>query len=758
MSTLYDLLKEKATNPSIKDKIVYVEQKGYDVKSYSYEDLYTLVNKYINYEMTKIKNLPSDRKIYFVVDNSINAIVAIIACLRCNLIPIVYDYKNVDLSEEIVMRDGGFFNKPFTYDELLIFRTNKEKLDSNVDPSYRLFIRVFGRKIEYASISSKPIVYDSEKPVVVICSSGSVDKTSHFHALEEAKLLSNENRYGESGSIFLSYITCGNISGILTNIVNPLTNDTKVVLTNDFDMNLLGVNTKNTLTLRNQNTQRRYHISKYNPAFYNALFDRFSKRMRIEKFGKILMLPDYDNDGPNIFRKTLISMGFIPDSVMLPRDIDSYLSNFNLCDIDLSNLKHIYLSGGSNSYDTITTMRRAFPSIRANVFENLYGSTETYGMISSCKEDKLKTCYIDVSDYKGSPENIVYTYDLKDYYRVVNGSPVKVDMYLPGGRKNPKYSRFLFTPYLPVSEGEVEGLLAGEDLSLRFKQDYWHQLNDLGAYFDGKLYILSRKSELIMPKGSNLSNYQIHFLCNLEEYLRMELRTNVYCINSEDGVVQIFIDMKDYKYEDLVGMYRRCLEISCAVDARLNLMKIDFPVFLNSDVFPISKISGKLSKGKLSEYGIYAKIQSRNILHPEGALKLITFDLIKKLFEGYYSDTSNLDSNGTFIIGLVDQKFLPITESLNKVFDIVKIDDARKSVTFRIKPTAIFVTDEEIFEIKYDINQEVKLATFRLSEKFETFDIMQTYTLSRFADYFLHSMVRKIRKQADSNVKQKNIW
>ena len=104
--TFYDLLERKASDPVTRDKIVYVENRKESIlerryAEYSYASLYAMVNDYIQ---NKIKNVYlttlTGKKVYFVVDNSVKSIVAIIALLKCGYQPILFDYKNIGAINE----------------------------------------------------------------------------------------------------------------------------------------------------------------------------------------------------------------------------------------------------------------------------------------------------------------------------------------------------------------------------------------------------------------------------------------------------------------------------------------------------------------------------------------------------------------------------------------------------------------------------------------------------------------------------------
>ena len=144
MSIFYNILKEKATNPETKDKIVYADLLG-DVKDalydsfigFSYKNFYKLVN----IQIKKIRERPPLKGIVFL-DNSITSTAAVIAMLELKMKPIL-----IDSSSRQYFND---FNTPFFYNT----RNPKTATDYYVDDI----------------ISNIPKMNEDE---LVICSSGS---------------------------------------------------------------------------------------------------------------------------------------------------------------------------------------------------------------------------------------------------------------------------------------------------------------------------------------------------------------------------------------------------------------------------------------------------------------------------------------------------------------------------------------------------------------------------------------------------------
>lgn len=100
--SLYDLLKKKAEDPYTKDEVMYYEFDS-SIEEYTYNDVYELVNKYIEF----FNNCNyKDKTLYVMVDNSVKSVAIFIAMLKVGVIPILincenfYHYEIVSKKEE----------------------------------------------------------------------------------------------------------------------------------------------------------------------------------------------------------------------------------------------------------------------------------------------------------------------------------------------------------------------------------------------------------------------------------------------------------------------------------------------------------------------------------------------------------------------------------------------------------------------------------------------------------------------------------
>jgi len=736
--SFYDLLEQKMDDWRISRRIAYIDSTKEKYTAISYEDLYNLVNNYINLYIEPNKEMKPGKKVEIIVDNSIEAIAMIIALLKCHLVPIIFDCKNIvdDANNEIFPKKLLNFPLISRHLENPSLAT-KEELEA--EKKRRAQIEDLSKNVTYWSRiesiydNSEYFPYNPSKSELIICTSGSEGVTPHFSALDEKKLIENKNQYAEKGSRFLSYITCGNISGILTNIVDPLLNDTLVVLTNDFNINLLGNDISKTMLKRSEK-EKNYYISYRNPTVYKAMIEIFVKGMKPKIEGSKLIV-EPRNEREKELREFLIKNGYLPDSVMLPRDIVSYLSDYEACDIDLSNLKHIYLSGGANNYDVIKKMRTIFSTLKPNVFENLYGSTESYGVVSKCKENNLKTCYIDISKYNGKIEEIRYTYDKIHFFSVGYHKSIPI-------KENTTFDEMLFTPYMSVSEERLTNVRMGAKLSIYSKESRealepnFKELNDLGVYIDNQLYILGRKGDLI-KSGDNSINY--HLLSSIEEYLRRELKTDVYCVLSDESDIQVYVDIKNMRIEQILNDYYKCLNIREEVEKKFAPLKMAFPVFLNEEAFPRSKISGKVSKGKLKEFARYEMVQHVNIKKYPYSLKNFASKILIELFADY--NFSEINFNNMFCITVNKKSFYPLTLSLNRIFEICSTDDEQGKIWLKIKPNILFLTEEELIKILEDIKNDFLGAA---NEMNIIFDYKKSPSLLENYKHFLESNIKGI--------------
>ena len=723
--TFYDLLEAKARDEKTKDKVVFVENKKrpfqkYAYYEYTYQDLYNAVNEYIKQKMKPLSETAISRKILVVADNSVESVVAIIALLKCNFIPVVMDLKNAINHDDIMMNTYTSWNFPLISDRMLgmkipiIWDAELYDMYADIKKAANSGNRSFGNApdlndyIEEIQNNSQPLEFDYSGGEIVICSSGSENSVPHFNVIKEEDLISNKHVYGVPGSTFLSYITCANISGILTNLVNPLLYDTRVIFTNDFDINLLNSASNHEFLLANPIDKKDYLMSYRNYIFYNFLHGKHENET-IQVNGAYAHVEHYDISRDD-FRFELLKRGIIPDSVMLPRDILEQLANLNLSGMDLSRLKHIYLAGGANTYDIISTMREMLPTIPAGVFENLYGSTEALGVISTCSEDKMKTCYIDLSRYNGNPKNIVYTYDKVHFYQNITNQLV-MDI----TDSDNIVTDFLFNEYLSASEGQIPYLSVDRDLTISFRRDSKKfQTGDSGIYINNQLYVLGRKKDFVKPLHESNAKWSVQSVYNTERILRKILGTEVYCVVIEDTFLQIFINTKGLDLSNIHAIYNKIFRFQRVLKTNLKASITSFPILLNDDVFPKSKISGKVSKGKLAEYQKYSEIQAGYVKSYPFSIRKAAKYVIGKLFSK--AEVSKLDLKLRFKVKAIGSfEFYSIFDGIEKAFDIVMFDDEKGEIVLQVKPSILFLTDEEIEAMLKQKNVDITNATMQIS-------------------------------------------
>lgn len=669
MSIFYEELKKKASDESKNNEMVIVGKLAYTNVPFNYFGMtYSEVLEYVDSYIEVFKNPQftmqpiAGRRKYIIVDNSINSICSIIALLECGATPVIIDGKNIP----------GIDKNKFPYLE-------------------------YGDEVEGCEIEDKLVEYylktlsidknlpGEEKPggKLIICSSGSEGATPHLNLIYEEDLVKLPNQYGENDSTFLSYISCANISGILTNLVNFLMHDTKLLLSQNFDLETVYfANDYDKFLKKNfirKYNEKRYFCSTANPALMKLLFHNpkscdgmFCDQIHLE--GDELVVPEMREDYQVILMNDKFSNkvinGNIPhaDTMMFPRNITSYLEKANLEGIDLSSMRHIYLSGGINSEDVVKKVREMIPSITEGVFTNLYGSTEANGVICSCDEKDFKTCYINVGDYESG--KISYTFDKEKFYEIENGITREIDI---------PEDMFEYMPYLNVSSKKEEKVSVDNKLKIKYNGQ---ETGDFGIYIDNQLYVLGRKSDFIKLNGRT---YVAH---SLESYYSNEIGANVYIRPIDEEGIQPFIKESPIKItQKFLKKYEKALNISLN-EKRFH---VNPPVIIDDYIFPESKISGKIPKSYLHLYEEYAKEQSENFFDFPNSITKKSKEFAKSMAN--YSPVVLKD--GSFLIEMSKRLVIPINDIILSFYKPVFTED-EDLIRFVPKPEIIFMTQEHI--------------------------------------------------------------
>lgn len=689
MSLIYDLLKEKATNPETKDKIAYVEipKIGNHVESMSYRfflpsfkdynrtigftyaDFYELVNNYIDHGDYKASLYP---KIYsidskprlkrVIVSNNIASSAAVIAMLELGYIPILVD-EMLNFPDPIGFRE--------------VASDSYHKIDNELEKVVNVSVpksRSAGRK----------------NNMLLISSSGSEGVKPHYNVLTEQSLVNSKIQYGEENSTFYSYISSANISGFLANIINPIVYNTTAVVETGFGLEIFDrERRKEKCRDRIVDEWERYTFSPRDPIFQKTLlFEKFTdsevklegSKIKIFYHNKFIFYPDitWDYDDINYKCGTFEELGINIDSVMFPRDILSHLEKYEngLENLDFSQIRHIYLTGGVNRQEVIDAIRKKIPSIQYGVFENLYGATEAGGVICSCPEKDLIPCFINITRYRNN--EIIYTYDKKKFYLLTKAGGVEIPC---------EFDEFDFVSYLPVSNKIEQNVQIDNDFTIKFRDvedKNWIESSDFGVYIDNKLYVLGRKKALIDV------NNKCYFINTIEDYFSRALGAPVLLGKlPTNGCYHIYIDIE--KFETLpekIELYKN------AVYASLHLKSITFgrPVLLPHYFFPVSRISGKISRSNLVKNEQYVDAQCDDYLDPEYSKRKFLDDFVKFWIKDVEKERYEVDidyQNFRFKVKCKDTYFYPFF--LNAYFlKIVSLDDDSGTIEFELNDNYMF--------------------------------------------------------------------
>ncbi len=697
MSIFYEQLKKKALDETKKDEMVIVGK--YHLPSggatnycgMTYTDVLRNVDAFIdvfkNQEYTD-QSIIGNRK-YIVVDNSLNSIFAIIALLECGSIPVIIDSKNVPGIEDNklpYLDYGDYVVDAEKEDQLVEEYLNKLNIDENLlnekEPGCKL----------------------------IICSSGSEGATPHLNTIMENDLVKLPNQYGDSNSIFLSYISCANISGILTNLVNFLVHDVKLMLTQDFNLETIYF-AKDFDKFLEKNFKRKYIENRYfcstaNPALMKLLFlnksyydGKLYDSIRLEGDELVVseMRPNYQMISFNDRVRKKIQTGTLPqpDTMMLPRNILKYLKEVDLEEIDLSSMRHIYLSGGINSEEVVKKVREMIPSIPKGIFTNLYGSTEANGVICTCDEKDFKTCYINVGDYELG--KITYSFDMKKFYEISNGITKEIE---------PPKDLFEYMPYLNVSSKQEKMVTVDNKLQIKYNGK---ETGDIGIYIGDQLYILGRKSDIIKLKGRT---YIAH---SLESYYSNEIGSTVYIRPIDEEGIQLFMKESPIKFTpEFIKRYEKALNLS----KETKRFHVNPPVVLDDYIFAESKISGKISKPYLLIYEDYAKEQLDAFFNIPNSI----IEKSKKIAESLAAYSPEVLSDGSFLIDVSKRLTLPITDIILNFYKPTYINNdlirfiPKPEIIFMTEPHKLFSNQKMVYEYSGGILQAILEKALKLKQ------------------------------------------
>ncbi|MBQ8472460.1 MAG: AMP-binding protein [Bacilli bacterium] len=549
--SLYDLLKERATCCETKNNVVYIKNL-FDFEYFTYNDLYKIVNQYINlFSKLELKN----KRKFVLVDNSIDSIAIFLALLECKAIPILISKNNIYSNKE------NIDNKNLVNEYLTRF--NYDYILSNT-PFYKdEHSEEYIGLVKYAqSIPNIHQVFENEHDddsKFIICTSGSTSGKSKLVLIKEKDLLNkNLNNFLDTvGDTFYTYISIASISGIVFNILIPLLLKNKVVL--------------------------------------DYLFD---------------------------FRE--ISKAEV-NNLLLPRNILDLLNDERNDSLDLSNIKNFYLSGEINNLETIKSIREKFPSLKRNVFVNLYGSTETMGVISTCEEINLKNSYINqIALSKGE---IIYTYDKINVYKMIKENNTWVSKKI-----NVLYDDYTFFACLPVSSNVVNGVEVKDNFGEIIVDSI--KTGDIGTYIDNKLYVICRTNEVATINGIN---YYLTAIENLFSRLT-GLKVAALKIPNQDKIfVAINYDLdclSGTNFKNIIPIITKCYELC----EKLSFIPLEKPMIIESEKIPKSLAMRKIIKREIIPFIEKQQIFDYYITNYEK----VFLDIVNFIFESTTGKKTNI--------------------------------------------------------------------------------------------------------------------
>lgn len=508
--SLYGLLREKAKKLKTKNSVMYIEYFK-TIERYTYNDVYKLVNKYIEFFLKgNFKNKP----IYVIVDNSVNSIAVFIAMLEVGIIPILINEENLNYYTNYSVNSEFYNVKKNTID---YFDATKYSL-SDTAKVICLFEKYINLLKENNEIYFRNIKSDNEKKFF-IHTSGSASNNPKMILIYEKELLKNKgySLLSMKSEYFYTYIPISSISSITFNLLIPFYLNKQVILSKYFELEIIN-----------------------------------------EK--KI--------------------------SFLIPRNILDILTEIKnkVLEIDFSNACELYLSGEVNNLEIIKEIRKKIPSLRENVFVNLYGSTETLGIISTCNEEYLKSIYI--NQLALSNGDFIYTFDKMNFYKRKFTDNSYYDE-----RINLEYNDLFYFECLPVSERMVNDVEVKNNFGEVFVNNI--ATGDIGIYISEKLYIICRTSDIVTI------NNKLYCLTALENLFFNLIGLKTAAIKYDNQIyiiVNFSFDEKSItNVKDIIPVIKKCYEFKNT----LSFVPLANPIFLDSKKFPKSSAMKKTVKHSL---------------------------------------------------------------------------------------------------------------------------------------------------------------
>lgn len=524
-SSLYYLLKKKAEDSNTKDEVMYYEiHEG--IEEYTYNEVYKLVNKYVDFfSKCNYKN----KSLYVIVDNSIKSIAVFIAMLKVGIIPILINCENFYSREEALKKDikSNICSIDF-------FDATKHGTYELIKKSY--FLEMY---IKSLNVNLDKLIND-KKSKFGILTSGSISGKPKMIIIYEKDLLNKDYDYYNivNTEYFCTYIPISSISSIVYNILLPLYKNQKIILMRFLDL----------YALQNKSV-----------------------------------------------------------SLLVPRDILDFFNSIYYDErrqYNFSNIDKMYLSGEINNLGFIKEIRKKMPTLKENVFVNLYGSTEALGIISCCEEKKLKPIYINQLALANG--DFIYTTDKVNFYKrkFINNT-------FQDEKINLEYDDFIYFECLPVSEDKVDNIRIENNFGEIIYND--KRTGDIGIYVNNQLYIICRENEVVEIDNKK---YYLTAIENLfSKFTGLKAITLKY--NNEITVIISFILNKNYttNIKNIVPLIKKSNDLK----NKLSYLPLSLPIFVDSGHISKSNAMKKVVKNNLISI-----IENRNKYYIDDYEKCLT--------------------------------------------------------------------------------------------------------------------------------------
>lgn len=500
-NSLYDLLKKKAEDPYTKDEVMYYEFQKHAEK-YTYEEVYELVNKYVDFFSRCDHN---GKVVYLIVDNSVKSVAVFIAMLKVKIIPVLISvdaFSHITTIEKVISR----YKCKYKFD---FFQATMSDGLYGVEESFEKYVESLDLNLNLNDLSS-----DGESKFLILTSGSTSGKSKKVIIYEKDLLQKGSNCYDLINTkYFCTYIPISSISSIVYDLLVPLYFNIKIIL-----------------------------MSRFN----------------------------------------LYELGYKDVSLLVPRNILDFIKKEE--QHDFSNIGKLYLSGEINSLDFIKEIRKKMPTLKENVFVNLYGSTEALGIISYCEENKLKPIYI--NQLALSNGEFIYTFDKVNFYKrkFINNT-------FQDEKINLEYDDFIYFECLPVSENKVDNVIIENDFGEIIYND--KRTGDIGIYVNNQLYIICRKNDVVEI------NNKKYYLIAIENLFSKFTSLKAIALKYNNEIIVIISFILDKNSTTNVKNIIPLIKKSYDLKNKLSYLPLSLPIFVDSEHIPKSNAMKKTIKNNL---------------------------------------------------------------------------------------------------------------------------------------------------------------